>query len=80
MIYLNVKKSAAQSSTDINAWNAKEKSEVEKQILFIKGTENQNTVAKILFENGYTVKLTMAAPNNSSKKIKALEYWRGEKE
>lgn len=51
---------------------------MERQILYIKGTENQNTVAKILFENGYTTRLVTRTQKNKNTKIKAIEYWRDE--
>lgn len=44
---------------------------MERQILYIKGTENQNTVAKILFENGYTTRLV-----TRTQKIKILRLKR----
>lgn len=53
---------------------------MEKQILFIKGTENQNTVAKILFENGYTTRLVTRTYPNKSVKVKAIEYWKDEEQ
>lgn len=52
---------------------------MEHQILIIKGVENQNTIAKILFENGYTVKLTTTTVPNYKTKVKAVEYWKEEK-
>lgn len=48
--------------------------------LIIKGVENQNTIAKILFENGYTVKLVTTTMPNSKTKVKAVEYWKEGKE
>lgn len=52
----------------------------EKNILVIKGTENQSIVAKILYESGYTVRQVIYTPKESKTKQKALEYWKGEKE
>lgn len=51
---------------------------MDKQVLIIKGADNQSKVAQILFENGYTVRLTTVTPDNASRKIKALEYWKNE--
>lgn len=50
--------------------------EMEHEKLFIKGIENQNTIAKILFENGYTVRLVTTTIPNSKTKVKAVEYWK----
>lgn len=52
--------------------------EEKRQILTIKGNDDQETVAKILFKNGYTVRQITCTPKNSKTKVKALEYWKGE--
>lgn len=51
---------------------------MERNILIIKGTDDQETVAKILYKNGYTVRQTTYTPKGSKTKVKALEYWKGE--
>lgn len=51
---------------------------MEKQILIIKGNDDQETVARILYKNGYTVRQAIVIPKNSKTKVKALEYWKGE--
>lgn len=54
--------------------------DTKKGIIEIKGIDNQNTVAQILFENGYTVrKVTVQKPNSKTKTV-VIEYWKsGEK-
>lgn len=54
--------------------------EEKRQILTIKGNDDQETVAKILFKNGYTVRQITYTPKNSKTKVKALEYWKGEEQ
>lgn len=49
-----------------------------RQILIIKGNEDQETVAKILFKNGYTVRQITYMAKGSKTKVKVLEYWKGE--
>ena len=51
---------------------------MDKQILFIKGNDDQETIAKILFKNGYTVRPTTVLPKNSKTKVKVIEYWKEE--
>lgn len=52
--------------------------EEKRQVLIIKGNDDQETVAKILYKNGYTVRQTTIQPKNYKTKVKALEYWKGE--
>lgn len=49
-----------------------------KQQIEIKGIENQNTVAQILFENGYTVRKAVVLKPNSKTKTTVIEFWKGE--
>lgn len=51
---------------------------MDQQILFIKGNDDQETVARILYKNGYTIRQTTIQPKGSKTKVKALEYWKGE--
>ncbi len=52
---------------------------MEKQYLEIKKVDDQNTVAQILFENGYTVKKSVVHKGSSKQRVTVLEYWREEK-
>lgn len=49
-----------------------------KNYLIIKLDDDKEEVAKILFKNGYTVKLTTILPKNSKTKVKVIEYWKEE--
>ena len=48
----------------------------EKQIIEIKNEDDRATVAKILFNNGYTVKRSVVQKANSKTKTTVVEYWR----
>lgn len=50
-----------------------------KQQIEIKGEEDRATVAKILFNNGYTVRKAVVQKPNSKTKITILEYRKDEK-
>ncbi len=51
----------------------------ERKILEIKSEDDRSTVAKILVENGYTVrKASVAKSVNSSSKKTVLQYWKEE--
>lgn len=52
--------------------------QVDKFILLIKGNEDQEIVAKILYKNGYTIRQITVTPKNSKTKVKALEYCKGD--
>lgn len=49
-----------------------------KQQIEIKGEEDRATVAKTLFNNGYTVRKAVLQKPNSKTKTTVLEYWKGE--
>ena len=51
---------------------------MDKQILFIKGDEDKEKMAVILFRNGYTISPKTVLPKNSKTKVKVIEYWKEE--
>ncbi len=50
---------------------------MEHNYLQIRLDGDKEELAKILFKNGYTVRLTTKADKNG-KKTKVVEYWKGE--
>ena len=49
-----------------------------KEQIEIKGEEDRAMVAKILFNNGYTVRKVAVLKPNSKTKTTVLEFWKGE--